>query len=88
MLPTTQGQMSAMAGMGKSGDHGCMICYTGAAGKVIACSPICAAPLTGEQELAAHHFDSQHVGFVTLEQWLTGRSQPPDPYPPRPFHFV
>lgn len=90
MVPTTQTtKMSMMAGMDNSGNHGCKMCDSGAgAGKAMTCSPICAGPLSASQETAPQSFIRQPMKFAALERWLTGRSQPPEPYPPRPFHIV
>jgi hypothetical protein len=80
--------MSMMTGMSGSGDHGCKHCGDTAGGKAMVCSPICATPLSVNLETESQPLIGQRQGFAALEHWLTGRSPPPDPYPPRPFHIV
>ncbi len=81
--------MSMMAGMDKPGDHGCKMCGSGAStGKAMVCGPICTGPLSASLKPAERSFVPQVLRFAAWEQWLAGRSQPPDPYPPRPFSIV
>jgi len=79
-------KMSMMTGM--NGDHGCKQCSNMPGSKAMVCSPICAAPLSASIETESQPLIGQRQGFAALERWLAGLSQPPDPYPPRPFHIV
>jgi hypothetical protein len=85
VMPQTPKMSMTMAGMS---DHGCKPCNDTAGGKAMVCSPICAAPLSASLETVQQPLLGQPARFAPLELGLTGRSQPPDPYPPRSFHIV
>jgi hypothetical protein len=87
-LPETAKTSMTMTRMSGSGDHDCKQCSDMAGGKAMVCSPVCAAPLAASLATQSRPLLTGRERFLALEFWLTGRSSPPDPYPPRPFHIV
>jgi hypothetical protein len=82
-------KMSMMAGMDKSGDHGCKQCGGDmGGGKAMVCSPVCVGSLATNPQPVFQPVVRAAVRFGDLLRLLAGRSLAPEPYPPRPFHFI
>jgi hypothetical protein len=57
-------------------------------GKAMMCSPVCVSTLAAVPQMVSEPMTRVAVSFGEFDPMLTGRSLAPEPYPPRPFHFI